>query len=166
MCVHIWISVNHIWTFIYVCSYMNIFGRKITVYKFRIWTPYVFSTRLQNGRIEITVQPCLQHHKSGYKTRLQLLCIHRCAHIWASIYEQSYMNVHIWVVIYEPYYLGRLTYFEDSDGYDLHTLKIRMITTPISEIMFIYVHIYMCVHICAIICWQSYMTNHICARIS
>ena len=43
MCVHIWTYVNHIWTCIYVCSYMNICGRKIPIYDssymcVHIWT--------------------------------------------------------------------------------------------------------------------------------
>ena len=96
-----------------------------------------------------TVKPCCYPHKSGYITQVPITNKHRCAHIWAFIYEHSYMITHMCASIYEPIY---------EDMFPI--CSVRFINSRVS-----FLCSYMVVHIWVFIYGWSHMGTHIWVHI-
>ena len=154
---------DHIWVHIYERPYMNINERKIRCTNFGSRHRTFLAPGCQTAEVKYTVTPCFQHHQIGYKTQKQPTNIYRCTHIWTPIYGHPYVCTHMRVFIYEPWiwrYVPNMVTTTHKCSYiyahmcaHIHepsmtfsNLRIPIIITPLPEIMFIYVHTYMCVH--------------------
>ena len=94
----------HICVHIYGKPYMNLFVWKISVYKLRIPTPHVLSTRLPKDKSQIYRQPVLADpqkwvHNSKRIHKQIYVYTYMGVHICTSIYEHSYMDTHIWTIM-------------------------------------------------------------------
>ena len=155
---------SHIWTTIYYCPYILIYGDHICVY--RIWWPYMLD-HICVYRIWLLIYewPYMRIWLTiydGYDS-------HMSSHIWLSVYDHirwAYMSDRIWLTIYDELKIDRiwLTVYDLIYEQSYMTVRIWSYTVTINTYGIWWP--YMCNHICVYRIWLliyewPYMIDHI-----